>query len=99
MKPVMLVTGGAIGIGRATALAFGRAGYRVIVTDILRKEGEETAGAIAAAGGEASFVALDVRDSAAAERVVKEVEAKHGALDCLIANAGIAHKVPLDRLS
>lgn len=98
-KPLVLITGGAIGIGRATGLAFGKAGYHVIVTDVLEKEGEETAKAIAAAGADASFLRLDVRDSEAATRVVTDVEKQHGALDCIVANAGIAHKVPLDRLT
>ena len=62
-SPNALITGGAIGIGRATGLAFGKAGYHVIVTDILDKEGSEAADAIAAAGGEASFRRLDVRDT------------------------------------
>ena len=43
MKPLAFITGGAIGIGRATGLAFGKAGYRVIVTDVLEKEGSEAA--------------------------------------------------------
>src|SRR6478672_6547714 len=99
MKPLVLITGGAIGIGRATGLAFGKAGYRVIVTDILDKEGSETAAAISATGGEASFLRLDVRDSEASTRLVEEAVARHGAPDCIIANAGIAHKVPLGDLS
>ena len=99
MKPLVLITGGAIGIGRATGLAFGKAGYRVIVTDILKAEGQATADAITAAGGDAEFLALDVRDTKAAERVVAEATDRHGAPDCIVANAGIAHKVPLDRLS
>jgi 3-oxoacyl-[acyl-carrier protein] reductase len=98
-KPLVLITGGAIGIGRATGLAFGKAGYRVVITDVLEREGEETARAIAASDADASFLPLDVRDSEAATRIVGEVEKQHGTLDCIVANAGIAHKVPLDRLS
>src|SRR5580704_9942612 len=99
MKPLAFITGGAIGIGRATGLAFAKAGYRVIVTDVLAKEGQAAADAIVAAGGEASFLPLDVRDTRAAERVVGEIVQRNGAIDCVIANAGIAHKVPLDQLS
>jgi 3-oxoacyl-[acyl-carrier protein] reductase len=99
MQPSVLITGGGIGIGRATALAFGRAGYRVIVTDVLRTEGEAVAAEIAAAGGAAEFHALDVTSTAQADALVRDVEARHGALDAIVANAGIAHKVPLAQLT
>ena len=99
MKPTVLITGSGIGIGRATALAFGRAGYRVIVTDVLKRDGEAVAAEVAAAGGEAEFHALDVTSTAQAEAVVRDVEARHGALDAIVANAGIAHRVPLADLT
>lgn len=95
----MLVTGGAIGIGRATALAFSRAGYHVAVTDVLESEGQAVVAAIAAAGGTASFAVMDVRDSARVNEVVAAATSEHGALDALVLNAGIAHKVPLHQLS
>ncbi len=94
----MLVTGGGIGIGRATALAFAKAGYRVIVTDVLEKEGQEVATAIVEGGGQAEFHMLDVRSTSATEAVVAKVQAAYGPLDTVIANAGIAHKVPLAKL-
>jgi 3-oxoacyl-[acyl-carrier protein] reductase len=95
----MLVTGGAIGIGRATAFVFARAGYHVVVTDVLETEGRATAAAIVAEGGIASFAAMDVRSSERVDEVVAAVIAEHGALDALVLNAGIAHKVPLAQLS
>lgn len=99
MKPTVLITGSGIGIGRATALAFGRAGYRVIVTDVLMREGEAVSAEIAAAGGEAEFHRLDVTSTVQADTLVRDIEARHGALDVIVANAGIAHKVPLQQLS
>jgi 3-oxoacyl-[acyl-carrier protein] reductase len=96
--PTTLVTGGGIGIGRATAIAFGRAGHHVVVTDILSAEGEAVAREIRAAGGSAVFAPMDVRDTAQVDAVVAAVQAERGALDTLVLNAGIAHKVPLDRL-
>lgn len=98
MKTV-LITGAGIGIGEATAHAFGKAGYRVIVTDILEAEGAAVAEAIAAGGGTAEFHKLDVTSTEAADGVVAAVEAQHGALDVLVCNAGIAHRVPLDQLT
>lgn len=95
----VFVTGAGIGIGRATALAFGRQGDHVIVTDILPKEGADVVAQITAAGGSAEFHKLDVTSTTEANEVVKAVEAGRGAIDILVANAGIAHKVPLDRLT
>ena len=99
MAGTVLITGAGIGIGRATALAFGRAGYRVIATDVLADEGQAVAEQVRAAGGEAEFHPLDVRSTPAAEALVQDVTARLGALDCIVANAGIAHKVPLPELS
>jgi 3-oxoacyl-[acyl-carrier protein] reductase len=99
MQPNVLITGSGIGIGRATALAFGRAGHRVIVTDVLAREGEAVAAEVRVAGGEAEFHALDVTSTAQAEAVVEDVQKRHGALDVVVCNAGIAHKVPLGMLT
>ncbi len=98
-KPTVLITGSGIGIGRATALAFGRAGYRVIVTDILAHEGSKVAAEIVETGGDAEFHALDVTSTPQAEAVVRDAESKYGALDVIVANAGIAHRVPLAKLT
>jgi 3-oxoacyl-[acyl-carrier protein] reductase len=98
-KPNVLISGAGIGIGRATALAFGKAGYHVIVTDILEREGKAVAADIAAAGGSAEFHLLNVRSTPDVDRLVAGLNSRFGALDCLVANAGIAHKVPLEHLS
>jgi 3-oxoacyl-[acyl-carrier protein] reductase len=95
----VLITGGGIGIGRATALAFAAAGDHVVVTDILEKEGADVAAEARAKGGSAEFLALDVRSTAQADKVVAAVEARRGAIDVIVANAGIAHRVPLAALS
>lgn len=98
-KPVALITGAGIGIGRATALALGRAGHHVVVTDVLDNEGAEVADLIRRDGGTAEFHRLDVTSTAQADAVVAAVEHAFGALDVIVANAGIAHKVPLADLS
>jgi 3-oxoacyl-[acyl-carrier protein] reductase len=92
----VLITGAGIGIGRATAKAFGKAGYHVIVTDILEKEGHAV---VAEIGKHAEFMKLDVRSTENANAVIAQAEKKHGALDCIVANAGIAHRVPLAQLT
>lgn len=99
MTEVVLITGSGIGIGRATALAFARAGRHVVVTDVLEDAGRAVVAEIAAAGGSAEFHPLDVRSTEAANAVVAAVEARFGAIDTVVANAGIAHRVPLDELT
>lgn len=94
----VLITGGGIGIGRATAEAFGRQGDHVVVTDVLEAEGAAVAAAIRAAGGAAEFRPLDVRSTEAAHALVAELEAK-GGVDVIVANAGIARKVPIETLT
>ncbi|PSJ65108.1 SDR family NAD(P)-dependent oxidoreductase [Kumtagia ephedrae] len=96
---IVIITGAGIGIGHATAKAFGALGDHVVVTDILEKEGRETAQAIAAAGGSAEFRRYDVRSREAADALVADVEARHGRIDVIVANAGIAHRTPLAELT
>ncbi len=99
MTGVVLITGAGIGIGRATAKTFAKSGYHVIVTDVLEKEGNAVVDEITVAKGSAEFHRLDVRSTAGADALVGSVEKKHGAIDCIVANAGIAHKVPLPELT
>ena len=89
---VALITGGATGIGRATALAFAREGARVVVADINPSEGEETVRQIRDGGGQALFVRADVSNGADWERAVAETVREFGRLDVLFNNAGIEGK-------
>lgn len=98
-KPTVLLTGAGIGIGAATARAFGGAGYRVIVTDVLDEEGEGVASGINADGGEAEYHRLDVTSTEQADAVVGGVQERYGPLNAVVANAGIAHRVPLPELT
>lgn len=90
-----LVTGAGIGIGRATCMALAKAGYHVIVTDVLVNAGAEVAAAIHNEGGSAEFIPLDVTRTEAVNTVVSEVEMQHGHIDVLISNAGIARITPI----
>jgi 3-oxoacyl-[acyl-carrier protein] reductase len=98
VSKTVLITGAGIGIGRATAKAFATAGYAVVATDVLEKEGTSVADEIARGGGKAEFHKLDVRSTEAADAVVAAAEKKYGGIDAIIANAGIAHRVPLAKL-
>lgn len=99
MTDITLITGAGIGIGRAAALAFAKAGSHVVVTDVLEAAGQAVVADITAAGGSAEFMALDVRSTEGANAVVAAVEARHGKIDTIVANAGIAHRVPLPQLT
>ncbi len=85
-----LVTGGASGIGRATALAFAREGAWVAVADLTPEGAQRTVAAIEAQGGQAVAVACDVTDDAAVEAMVAAAVNAFGGLDCAFNNAGIA---------
>ena len=98
-RGTVLITGSGIGIGAATARAFANAGYRVVVTDVLDDEGQRLAQEITEGGGEAEYHHLDVTSTEEVERVVSETEGRYGPLGCVVANAGIAHKVPLTELT
>lgn len=69
---VALVTGGASGIGQATALIFAREGAKVVVADVTVEGGEETVRQIQAAGGEAIFVQTDVSQAADVKALVNK---------------------------
>src|SRR5262245_3032850 len=82
---VVLITGGASGIGRALGAELVRRGAEVILADI---QGELAAEAARAIGKRASSAALDVRDFAAVKRVADGLFEKHGRLDYVFNNAG-----------
>ncbi|MFN4208594.1 MAG: SDR family NAD(P)-dependent oxidoreductase [Agrobacterium albertimagni] len=96
---IVIVTGAGIGIGNAAARAFAALGDHVVVTDILESQGQDTVEAITAAGGSAEFHLYDVRSTEATDRLVADVEARHGRIDVIVANAGIAHRTPLAALT
>jgi len=85
-----LVTGGASGIGRATALAFAREGARVAVADILEDAAQNTVSEIKAMGGQALAIACDVTDDDAVKTMIARAVEAFGGLDCAFNNAGIA---------
>jgi len=87
---VAIVTGGASGIGRATALAFSNEGAKVAVADVNDEGGEETVEMIRNSGGSAFFVHADVSKSAEVEKMVDKTVETYGRLDCAFNNAGIA---------
>jgi len=88
---ISVVTGGSRGIGRAIAVALGRAGAKVIVNYTSNETAAaEAVAAVVAAGGTAAARRFDVADSAAVDAAFKEIVAAEGALHILVNNAGIA---------
>jgi NAD(P)-dependent dehydrogenase (short-subunit alcohol dehydrogenase family) len=86
---VVLVTGGASGIGRATAHAFAREGAIVVVADRDAEAGAIVAADLVAGGASAEFVRCDVTAAAEVDALVAGLVARHGRLDAAFNNAGI----------
>jgi 2-hydroxycyclohexanecarboxyl-CoA dehydrogenase len=86
---VVVVTGGAGGIGMAIATRFASEGARVVVTDVNVEGVEATAAAIRASGGRARGVASDISKAEGCKAVVTDVLAHEGRIDVLCNNAGI----------
>ena len=87
---VVIVTGGALGIGRETCLLLAKHGAKVAVTDVLDKEGQKVAEEINKSGGVAKYWHLDVSKEKEVEKVYAEVVKEYGRLDATVNNAGIA---------
>lgn len=84
---VAIVTGGAAGIGEATAVLFAEEGAKVVVADLDKAAGDKTVEQIQKAGGDAIFVKTDVSDEKAARRVCDEAVKRFGKLNILVNNA------------
>jgi NAD(P)-dependent dehydrogenase (short-subunit alcohol dehydrogenase family) len=94
---VALVTGGTSGIGKATAIAFARAGAKVVLSGRREKEGAEVVAEIKKLGGDAAFVRADVAKDADVKAMVDFTVEKFGRLDIAFNNAGIEWKGTLDQ--
>jgi NAD(P)-dependent dehydrogenase (short-subunit alcohol dehydrogenase family) len=92
---VVLITGGTSGIGRTTALAFAKAGAKVVVAGRRENEGMAVVSEIKSAGGEAIFVRTDVAQEVEVKALVEKTVATYGRLDVAFNNAGVEWTGPL----
>jgi NAD(P)-dependent dehydrogenase (short-subunit alcohol dehydrogenase family) len=92
---VVIVTGGASGIGEASVRAFAREGAKVVIADFA-DHGQALADELGA--DKALFIKIDVTDSEAVQAMIAQTVAQFGRLDVMFANAGIAADGPIDEL-
>ena len=93
---VALVSGGARGIGAATARLLAREGAAVVLADVLEEEGKATEAEISETGGRATFLKLDVTDEENWQRVIDVTVATYGKLDVVVNNAGISGRTAVE---
>jgi NAD(P)-dependent dehydrogenase (short-subunit alcohol dehydrogenase family) len=96
---VAIITGAASGIGRASAVAFSREGAKVVIVDIDKRHGEETAASIVAQGNESFFVAADVANEDEVSRVIESTVSRWGKINILFNNAGVVLVKPLEEMT
>ncbi|HOK52924.1 MAG TPA: SDR family oxidoreductase [Armatimonadota bacterium] len=89
---VALVTGGAAGLGLATALAFAREGASVVIADVKEEAGQAAVQKITDTGGKAIFVKTDVSRAEEVKMLIDKTVETFGRLDCAFNNAGIEGK-------
>ena len=89
---VALVVGGSTGIGRATAVAFAKAGAKVVVASRGEKRGQETVELVKQAGTEGLFIQTDVSDKSSVKNLIGQTIDTYGRIDAAFNNAGIEGK-------
>src|SRR5260221_7131463 len=92
-KPVVLITGGLTGIGRAAAIAFARKGSKVVVAGRRDEAGKALVKELRALGSDAEFINADVRKDDEVRALVDKTVARFGRLDVAVNNAGTEGQV------
>ncbi|MHA6694531.1 SDR family NAD(P)-dependent oxidoreductase [Homoserinimonas sp. A520] len=92
----VLVTGGASGIGKAASLQFAQGGANVVIADIQDDAGRTVAQEITDAGGQATYVHLDVTSESDWNAAVAKTVETYGGLTTLVNNAGIGDTLPIE---
>ncbi|MAF32525.1 MAG: SDR family NAD(P)-dependent oxidoreductase [Desulfobacterales bacterium] len=89
MGNVIIITGSGSGIGRTIALRFAKAGYRVVINDIVKENGEKILAEIISQGGQGIFVPADVSNIEQVRNLFQTTLAEYGQVDVLVNNAGV----------
>jgi 3-oxoacyl-[acyl-carrier protein] reductase len=92
---VAVITGGARGIGKATAKRFGAEGASICIWDVLEEAGEETVPELSEEGIQAMFVKVDTTDQESVKEAAQQVVDEFGQIDILVNNAGITRDATL----
>jgi len=92
-NPVVLITGGLTGIGRATAIAFAKEGARVVVAGRHEEAGQQLTTELRALGAEAEFIRADVRHEDEVRDLVNRTVVRFGRLDVAVNNAAVEGQV------
>jgi 3-oxoacyl-[acyl-carrier protein] reductase len=96
---VAVITGGANGLGEATALLFSEHGAKVVIVDVNQEAGEKVVSEIVKNGGVASFIKTDVSSSNDVNKMMNSVVTEYGCVDILINNAGILDDAQLVKMT
>lgn len=91
-EKVVIVTGAASGMGVSEAMAFAKAGAKVVVADVNAEGAKQVAKEIADEGGEAIGIGVDLTNAEQLKSMVDDVNAHYGKIDVLINNAGVFDK-------
>lgn len=98
LSKIAVITGGGSGIGKETALLFGKEGAFVIVTDVQFESGKETVEEIKKNGGKAAFYKMDVTNTDEVQSAIVRMIEEHGKIDILFNNAGISNVGRIDEV-
>ncbi len=96
---VAIITGGAAGIGKATAELFAKEGAKVVIWDLNEELGNEVVKQLESQGGEAMFAKVNTTNYGEIEAAAKAVFDKYGSIDILINNAGITRDSSLKKMT
>ena len=96
---VAIITGGANGIGKATAILFSEHGAKIAIVDINQEAGDQVVAEITGKGGIASFEKTNISKSVEVDKMMEKVVAKYGGVDILINNAGILADAQLVKMT
>jgi NAD(P)-dependent dehydrogenase (short-subunit alcohol dehydrogenase family) len=91
-QKVAVITGGATGIGKSTAMLLARKGIKVVISGRREAEGQKAIEEIRAQGGDASFIAVDVDNETQVSEMIGFAVKKYGRLDLAVNNAGISNE-------